>query len=35
MTAPAVTGARAIAADLGTIVGASHMEVGPATLVPY
>jgi glycolate oxidase len=35
MTAPAVTGARAIAADLGRIVGASHVEVGPATLVPY
>ena len=35
MSAPTVTGARVIAADLGRIVGASHVEVGPAALVPY
>jgi glycolate oxidase len=35
MTAAAVTDGPAIAADLGRIVGASHVEIRPAALVPY
>ena len=35
MTAATVTGAPALAADLGRIVGAANVEVRPAALVPY
>jgi FAD/FMN-containing dehydrogenase len=35
MTAASATSPRAIAADVGRIVGAAHVEVRPAALLPY